>query len=31
MKVDLQVISVSEMAPFGNHKFRVPFDGTAKK
>jgi hypothetical protein len=31
IKVDRQVISMSEMAPFGNHKFRVPFDATGEK
>ena len=30
-KVDRQVISLSGMAPFGSHKFRVPFDAAGKK
>src|SRR5207244_6246829 len=30
-KVDRQLISMKDMAPFGSHKFRVPFDATGKK
>ena len=30
-KVDRQVVSMSNMAPFGNHKFRIPFDAIGKK
>ncbi|MDQ6699602.1 MAG: hypothetical protein M3Z36_05395, partial [Acidobacteriota bacterium] len=30
-KVDRQVISLSDKAPFGSQKFRVPFDATGKK
>lgn len=30
-KVDRQVIRMSEMAPFGSHKFRIPFDAAGKK
>ncbi|MEP7365843.1 MAG: hypothetical protein ABI972_21525 [Acidobacteriota bacterium] len=30
-KVERQVISMSHMAPFSNHKFSVPFDAAGKK
>ncbi len=29
--VDRQIISLTEMGPFGTHKFRIPFDATGKK
>jgi hypothetical protein len=29
--VDRQIIDLAEMAPFSNHKFRIPFDATGKK
>jgi hypothetical protein len=30
-KVDRQIISLSDKAPFGSQKFRIPFDATGKK
>ena len=30
-KVDRQIINLSAMAPFGSHKFRIPFDAAGKK
>lgn len=30
-KVDRQIISISDKAPFSSHKFRIPFDATSKK
>jgi hypothetical protein len=30
-KVDRQLIAMKEMAPFGSHKFRVPFEAANKK
>ena len=30
-KVDRQVIGLSDMAPFGSRKFRIPFDAAGKK
>ena len=30
-RVDRQIIPLSEMAPFTNHKFRIPFDASGKK
>jgi len=29
--VDREVIDLTEMTPFGSHKFRIPFDATGKK
>ena len=29
--VERQTIDMAEMAPFGSHKFRIPFDATGKK
>jgi hypothetical protein len=29
--VDRKIIKLTDMTAFGNHKFRVPFDGTGKK
>ncbi len=29
--VDRKVISLTEMSPFSNHKFRIPFDASGKK
>jgi hypothetical protein len=30
-KVDREIIRLSDMAPFGNRKFRIPFDAAGKK
>jgi hypothetical protein len=30
-KTDRQIISATEMPPFGSHKFRIPFDAAGKK
>lgn len=30
-KVEREVISLSDKAPFGSHKFRIPFDASGKK
>ncbi|MCU1233524.1 MAG: hypothetical protein JWP63_1491 [Candidatus Solibacter sp.] len=30
-KVDRQIIKLTDMAPFGSRKFRIPFDATGKK
>ena len=30
-KVDRQIISLSDKAPFSSQKFRIPFDATGKK
>jgi hypothetical protein len=30
-KVERQEISATDLAPFGNHRFRIPFDATGKK
>jgi hypothetical protein len=30
-KVDRKIIPATQMAPFGTHEFKIPFDGTGKK
>ena len=30
-KIDRQIVSATEIAPFSAHKFRIPFDATGKK
>ena len=30
-RVDRKLIPLTEMAPFGSHKFRIPFDAAQKK